>query len=281
MDILFFGDMVGRPGREAVTHYLTHLRSEGLMPDIVIANAENTTHGFGINRRHYNELMTAGVDILTGGNHIWDRQEIFEFIDEADRLLRPDNFPAHAPGQGGGVFTIEKNGKTHTLGVMNLIGQVFMGNYNSPWDSLERLLPALKAQTPVVFLDIHAEATAEKMCMAHFAATMGLSAMVGTHTHCQTADNRIIAGQLGYITDAGFNGAYNSIIGMEPEGSIKRLRDQLPARLGVAEATSLQVNAVRFTVESRTGVCQRVRRINTILDLSGYPADIPLGEACP
>ena len=251
VEILFFGDLVGKPGRKAVKVYLETLDKR---PDVVIANVENASHGFGLGERQYIELKEAGIDLFTSGNHIWDRQEIFNYIDRAPDLLRPLNFPGHTPGSGAKVFDV--NGVK--IGAVNLIGQVFMGNYNSPWDALESAVPALKEETPVLFLDFHGEATAEKKSFAYHAADLGLSAMVGTHTHVQTADNQIIRGQMGYITDAGFNGAFESVIGMDIDSSLRRGRSNLPTRLEVAEGESLQINAVRFWVNKQTGVCQRV-----------------------
>jgi calcineurin-like phosphoesterase len=158
-----------------------------------------------------------------------------------------------------------------TLGVINLIGQVFMGNYNSPWEELDDLIYEMLAVTPVVFIDFHAEATAEKVAMAWHASSLGASAMVGTHTHVQTADSKILNNRMGYITDAGFNGSYNSVIGMEASGSLQRLRSHMPARLDVGPADLLQVNAVRFTIEPKTGVCRKVERVNEVLAHSGEP----------
>lgn len=270
MDILFFGDMVGKPGRLAVSHYLAHLEDKA---DIVIANGENASHGFGMIRKHYDEMREAGVHIFTSGNHIWDQKEVFNYIDTAD-LLRPYNFPGESPGMGARIF--EVNG--HSIGVINLIGQVFMGNYNSPWESIEELVYEMLAVTPVIFLDFHAEATAEKVCMAWHASALGVSAMVGTHTHVQTADAKILNNRMGYITDAGFNGSYNSVIGMDPAVSLQRLKSLMPARMDVGPGDVLQVNAVRFTVEVKTGTCRKVERINEVFAHSGDPLPTMAGR---
>ncbi len=261
IDLLFFGDLVGKPGRIAVKTYLANLSNQ---PDVVIANGENISHGFGMLRKHYEEMREAGVDIFTSGNHIWDQKEVFNFIDEA-KLLRPQNFSIGSPGSGARIFEVGGC----SIGVINLIGQVFMGNYNSPWEHLDDLVYEMLAVTPILFLDFHAEATAEKVALAWHASTLGVSAMVGTHTHVQTADSRILNNRMGYITDAGFNGSYNSVIGMEPSGSMQRLRSQMPARLDVGPDEVLQVNAVRFTIEAKTGVCRKVERVNEIVSYSG------------
>jgi metallophosphoesterase (TIGR00282 family) len=263
IELLFFGDIVGKPGRMAVKSYLDQMTAK---PDVVVANGENISHGFGMIRKHYDEMREAGVHVFTSGNHIWDQKDIFNFINDAE-VLRPYNYPAGSPGMGARIFEI--NG--HQIGILNLIGQVFMGNYNSPWDQLDELVYEMLAVTPVLFLDFHAEATAEKVALGWHASALGVSAMSGTHTHVQTADSRILNNRMGYITDAGFNGAYSSVIGMEPSGSIQRLKSQLPTRLDVGPDEILQVNAVRFSIEPETGVCRRVERINEVLAQSGEP----------
>lgn len=262
IELLFFGDIVGKPGRTAVKSYLANLSQK---PDVVIANGENISHGFGMIRKHYDEMHEAGVHIFTSGNHIWDQKEVFNFIDEVN-LLRPYNFPTASPGRGAAIFPI---GGGVEVGVINLIGQVFMGNYNSPWEQLDELVYDMLAVTPIIFLDFHAEATAEKIAMAWHASSLGVSAMTGTHTHVQTADSKIINHRMGYITDTGFNGAYNSVIGMEASGSIQRLKSQLPTRLDVGPDDILQLNAVKFTIETKTGICRKVQRINEIFDQQG------------
>jgi hypothetical protein len=257
VNILFFGDIVGRPGREAVERFL-HESTE--QPDIVIANVENATHGFGLSYNHYQDLRQMGVDIMTGGNHIWDRKDIFDYIHQADRLVRPANMPLSPPGQGYAVFEI----RGVKIGIVNLMGQVFMGQYNSPVEALQKIMPELLKQTPIVFVDIHAEATAEKISMAYLASSLGASAMTGTHTHVQTADERLLNDRMGYITDAGFNGAHNSVIGMDVMSSMARLTSLKPTRMEVAQSSTLQVNAVQFTVEKFSGKCKQIRRINQL-----------------
>ncbi|WP_303672864.1 TIGR00282 family metallophosphoesterase [Vampirovibrio chlorellavorus] len=263
IELLFFGDLVGKPGRTAVKAYLDSLSER---PDVVIANGENISHGFGMIRKHYDEMREAGVDIFTSGNHIWDQKEVFNFIDEVN-LLRPYNFPAASPGRGARIFEVAGC----EVGVINLIGQVFMGNYNSPWEQFEELVYDMLAVTPIIFLDFHAEATAEKIAMAWHASSLGVSAMTGTHTHVQTADSKILNNRMGYITDTGFNGSYNSVIGMEASGSLQRLKSHLPTRLDVGPDDILQVNAVKFTIEVKTGVCRKVERINEVFSHNGEP----------
>ncbi len=274
--VLFFGDLVGKPGRKAVERYLQNLLPQE-KPDVIIANGENATHGFGLIERHYRELTEMGIHVITGGNHTWDRKEIVDYIDTVDNLLRPDNVPATLPGTGCRVFDFG----SFKIGVINLIGQVFMGNYNSPWERLEMLVNQVKKETPVIFLDFHAEATAEKIALAHHCTSLGVSAMVGTHTHVQTADERVLLNamgqnQMGFITDAGFNGAYNSVIGMDIDSSMLRLKSMLPARLEVALTHTLQVNAVQFKINPETGQCSTVQRISKRLEpLLCNPLDNP------
>lgn len=263
IDLLFFGDLVGKPGRTVVKAYLDGLSDK---PDVVVANGENISHGFGMIRKHYDEMHEAGVHIFTSGNHIWDQKEVFNFIDEVN-LLRPYNFPATSPGCGAKIFTVGG----YDIGVINLIGQVFMGNYNSPWEQMDELVYDMLAVTPIIFLDFHAEATAEKIAMAWHASSLGVSAMTGTHTHVQTADSKILNNRMGYITDTGFNGSYNSVIGMEVNGSLQRLKSMMPSRLEVGPDDILQLNAVRFTIEVKTGVCRKVERINEVFSHSGEP----------
>lgn len=267
LEILFFGDLVGRPGRTVVKHYLSTLPADQ-RPDLVIANVENASHGFGFSQTQYQELLSAGIHAFTSGNHIWDRKDIFDYISSAEMLVRPHNFPANSPGEGYRVITINspKFAEPVQVGIINLIGQVFMGSYNSPWESIEACVEAIKPQTSLMFLDFHAEATAEKVCMAHYAGSLGVGAMVGTHTHVQTADDRILNDQIGTITDAGFNGAYNSVIGMDAQLSLKRLKTMLPVKLDVASSSLLQLNGVRFWLDVKTGACQRIERLNSVMD---------------
>jgi 2',3'-cyclic-nucleotide 2'-phosphodiesterase len=275
LKLLFFGDIVGKAGRKAIKHYLSTLAPD---PErVVIANAENATHGYGLSHGHYQDLRQAGVHILTGGNHIWDRKDIADWLPTAEWLVRPANMLSNLPGCGAKVF--EVNG--YRLGVLNIIGQTFMGSYNSPWEAVDTHLPQLKAACPVVFIDMHAEASAEKIAMGHYCASLGASAMVGTHTHVQTADDRLLsvpvedplatelmpAHAMGYLTDAGFNGAHYSVIGMKVAPSIRRMKTGLHEHLDVEEQPEVQINAVEFTLDADTGVCQGVRRINQVIML--------------
>jgi 2',3'-cyclic-nucleotide 2'-phosphodiesterase len=263
--LLFFGDIVGKAGRKAVKAWLSQHPNT---PDrIVVANAENATHGYGLSQNHYTDLLQSGIHLLTGGNHIWDRKDIAKWIDQAEYLVRPANMLATLPGSGAKILTL--NG--HKLAILNLIGQTFMGGYNSPWEAAKNHLPVLKAACPVVFVDCHAEATAEKVALAHYCASLGASGFVGTHTHVQTADNRLLTGEgdhtMGYLTDAGFNGAYHSVIGMQVEPSVRRMQTGFHEHLEVAETNHVQINAVAYTFDPITGQCHGVERINETMHI--------------
>ena len=239
--ILFFGDITGKPGRIAVRDYLLSL-SENDKPDFVIANAENASHGFGLTKKNYLELSSYGIDCFTSGNHIWDKKEIFDYILDDEKIVRPINYPADTLGTGCRIF--EKNGKK--IAVLNALGQVFMAPINSPWETLSSEIENLKGKVDYIVVHFHAEATAEKMALGRYLSERGVSFFTGTHTHVQTADEKIING-MAYITDAGFCGSPDGVIGMDYESSLKRFLSATPVRYEVAEATSLLINAVEVT----------------------------------
>ena len=256
--VLFFGDLVGKVGRQAVTTYLSQQKKyeDNLF---VIINGENASHGFGLTPKNYNELIDAGVDCITSGNHIWDKKDIFNYIDEADKLIRPINYPAGTQGVGSRIF--EFNGAK--IAVINALGRVFMQPLDSPWDIVKSEVEKLKEITPNIIVDFHAEATAEKLCFGRFLSELGVSAMVGTHTHVQTADEKIING-MAYITDVGFCGSIDSIIGMEYQTSIKRLMTSLPERYEVSASYPAQINAVEVSLID--GKATEIKRINIKLE---------------
>lgn len=269
--ILFFGDMVGRPGRYAVRDFLNgQFYSMPGNPELlnapspftlqtshfVIANVENASHGFGLTEKNYNEISDYGVDCMTSGNHIWDKREIFNYIDNAEKLLRPVNYPKCCAGAGSRIF--EKDGVK--IGVINVLGSVFLNIVDSPWNIIKEEIQKLKEVTPIVIIDFHAEATAEKICFGRFCSEMGVSAFFGTHTHVQTADESII-NHMGYITDAGFCGAVDSVIGMDYKTSLARFLTSIPERYDVADSDRVQVNAVEVEIEKDTGYAVAVKRI--------------------
>ena len=261
LKILFFGDLVGRPGRFAVRDFLEKYK---LNYDFIIANVENASHGFGLTEKNYNELSEYGINCMTSGNHIWDKKEIFSYIDKADKLIRPFNYPKNTPGVGSRVFDIEGGIK---IGVINVLGRVFLSPVESPWTVVKSEIEHLKTVTPIVIVDFHAEATAEKICFARFCSELGVSAFFGTHTHVQTADEQII-NNMGYITDAGFCGAAESVIGMDYKTSLNRFTTVIPERYDVADSNVVQINAVEVEFNQVSGHTVAIKRVFCYADKS-------------
>lgn len=259
INILFLGDIVGRSGRFAVG---SHLKSipDNEKPDFIIANAENASHGFGLTEKNYDELLSYGIHCLTSGNHIWDKKDIFKYINSADKLIRPINYSIGTPGVGSRIFETEK-GK---IAVVNILGRTFMYPVESPWIVIKDEIQKLKELAPIVIIDFHAEATAEKVCFARYSSNLGASAVIGTHTHIQTADEKIINDSTAYITDVGFCGDANGVIGMDYETSLKRLITSLPERFDVSVSEQSQVNAVQFDIDPNSGKASDIKRINYI-----------------
>lgn len=264
LKILFFGDITGRQGRNALKSYLASLDKENTF---VIANIENASHGFGLTKKNYSDLSESGVDCFTSGNHIWDKKDIYEYINETKNLVRPINYPTGTSGKGSQVFDI--NG--FKIAVINSLGRVFMPPMDSPWQIVVEEIKRLKEEgVDTIFVDFHAEATAEKICFSKFLAsefnTEGnalVKGFFGTHTHVQTADEKIING-MAYITDAGFCGSADSVIGMEYSTSLKRLSTSLPERYEIAENGLAQINGVEVLID-RTKATQ-IKRINILVD---------------
>lgn len=265
--ILFFGDLVGKLARKAVAKYLKELRDSNNYPDFVIANVENASHGFGLTEKNYNELSETGIDCFTSGNHIWDKKEIFNYIDNADKLIRPINYPEGTPGKGSRIF--EKNGLK--IAVVNALGRVFMPPINSPLEALKAEITQLKEITPYIVVDFHAEATAEKICIGRYLSEIGITAFIGTHTHVQTADENII-NNMAYISDAGFCGALDSVIGMEYLTSLRRLTTLLPERYEVATEPPCVINAVEISIIDEKVTA--IKRINVNVDMNDKELEV-------
>ena len=254
MRILFIGDIVGAPGRRIVVERLEDIIGNE-QADLVIANGENSASGFGITPRLTEELLSAGIEVLSGGNHIWDRKEILDFIPREPRLLRPANFPAASPGKG--LFRgTSRQGIPYA--VLCLQGRIFMASNEDPFATADRELASLDPETKVILVDIHAEATSEKQAMGWYLDGR-VSAVVGTHTHVPTADERILPNGTAYITDVGMTGPHDSVIGMEKGPIIKRFLDGLPARFEVATG-DIQMNAVLIEVDSLSGRAVSIAR---------------------
>ncbi len=253
--VLFFGDIVGKPGRLAVRDFLAEYKAEN--PNtFVIANVENASHGFGLTPKNYNDLLEYGINCMTSGNHIWDKKEIFTYIDTADKLVRPINYPKGTKGEGARI--IDFNGIK--IGVINALGRVFMAPLDSQWESVNEEIKRIKEITPIVVVDFHAEATAEKICFGRFCSELGVSAFFGTHTHVQTADEKIL-NNMAYITDAGFCGAVEGVIGMDYSTSLNRFLTCMPERYDVADSETVQVCAVEVEINVNCGHAVAIKRI--------------------
>ncbi|HUC07405.1 MAG TPA: TIGR00282 family metallophosphoesterase [Solirubrobacterales bacterium] len=222
MKVLFVGDIFGKPGRNAVRHFVPRLREQhGL--DLCIGNSENVAAGSGMTMDLADELFASGLDLLTSGNHAWSKREAIPLLKAAHgKQLRPANYPGDAPGRGHAVVQAKDGRK---LGVLNLEGRVFMKNLDCPFRTAERLLPELRKETALILVDMHCEASSEKNAMGHFLDGK-VSAVLGTHTHIQTADNRVLAGGTAYTTDVGMCGPWDSVIGVRKEAAIERMLTQ-------------------------------------------------------
>ena len=237
--ILFIGDIVGRSGRKAVKKYLLTDNNKDNY-DFIIANAENASHGFGLTKKNHDELLECGINCLTSGNHIWDKKDVFQYISDSPALVRPYNYHKSALGVGYRIFDDK-------IIVINMLGKTFLPPIACPFEALENLFNNLKESglfnDKIIFIDFHAEATAEKQCFARYAASLGANAVIGTHTHVQTADETIFDGTCAYLTDAGFCGSKNSVIGMEYLGSLKRLITSINERFEVEMSYPYMFNA--------------------------------------
>jgi len=255
LNILFIGDIVGRAGRLALASRLNRLIDLNNV-DLVVANGENAAAGFGLTPDIARELFDLGVDVITSGNHIWDKKEIYPWLDSQPKLLRPANYPDGAPGRGAGIFTTNAGTK---VGVLNLEGRVFMNALECPFRKADVLVEELRRQTPVILVDFHAEATSEKVALGHYLDGR-VSIVVGTHTHVQTADERVLPGGTAYISDAGMTGSRDAVIGIRKELAIERFLTQLPVRFEVAKRDVVLCGAL-FTVDEEAGYATGVERI--------------------
>lgn len=255
MKILFIGDVVGSPGREMVHKYLPKLK-EKYRPTITIINGENAAAGKGITEKIYKEFLERGAQVITMGNHTWAKKEIFEFIDDAKYMIRPANFPEGTPGKG--IVYININGVE--TAVINLQGRSFLDPLDDPFRKVDVLIEEAKKRTNIIFLDFHAEATSEKLAMGMYVDGR-VSTMVGTHTHIQTADERILPQGTGYITDVGMTGPYDAILGVDKEAVMKRFLTGLPVRFEVDEKGRTQLSGVLVTIDKKTGSAKKVERI--------------------
>src|SRR5438093_11222491 len=258
--ILFIGDIVGRPGRELVRRGLSAIVDHHGI-DFVIANAENAAAGFGITREIGEQLLDWGVDVLTSGNHIWDKKEALDYIGTESRLLRPANYPAGAPGNGS-YLARSKDGQT--VAVINVMGRVFMPLLDDPFAIVLKEIEALKSRARIILVDFHGEATSEKIAMGwHLDGRV--TAVVGTHTHVQTADERILPKGTAYLTDVGMTGPHDSVIGVDIQAALGKFLTALPARFETATANP-RLHAAIVDADERTGLATDIERLSLGLD---------------
>jgi hypothetical protein len=255
MRLLFLGDIVGRTGRSAVVERLPALVRDWQL-DFVAINGENAAGGFGITEAIYTEVIDAGVDVITLGNHAWDQREALVFIARAPRLLRPANYPAGTPGRGSAVFAARNGARVL---VINVMGRIFMDPLDDPFAVVERELSAcaLKTCCDVIVIDVHAEATSEKQSLAHLVDGRA-SLVVGTHTHVPTSDERVLAGGTAFVTDIGMCGDYDSVIGMEKDEPMRRFVTRLPSQRFEPATGPATVTGVAVELDDATGLAQRI-----------------------
>jgi metallophosphoesterase (TIGR00282 family) len=254
--ILFIGDIFGKPGRALIRRGVGPL-VEYHRIDLVIANAENAAAGSGITRELGDQILGWGVDVMTSGNHIWSKREAIDYIGAEPRLLRPANFPAGAPGNGS---YLARSADGRTVGVINIMGRVFMQQLDNPFDVVRREIEALQPRANVIIVDFHAEATSEKAAMGWYLDGK-VTAVIGTHTHVQTADERILPKGTAYLTDVGMTGPHDSIIGVEVEPALSRFLNGMPSRFEPATENP-RLNAVVIDADEKTGRAQDIERLS-------------------
>lgn len=257
--VLFIGDIIGRLGRKICQEVLPDLRSD-ISPDLIVANGENSAHGYGITEKVYIQLIEMGIEVITMGNHVWDKKELATSIDKLPMLVRPANYPPGTPGNDH--LIIEKLGVK--VAITNLSGRTFMPALDCPFRKAEELLSQLNKEVKMIIVDMHAEATSEKVAMGWFLDGK-VSAVLGTHTHVMTADERILPQGTAFISDIGMVGAYDSIIGMNKEQILKRFTTAMPERFEPTEEGSGLFNAVVLTLDASSGKAKEIKRIVKVI----------------
>ncbi|RDI47380.1 TIGR00282 family metallophosphoesterase [Falsibacillus pallidus] len=255
MRLLFVGDVVGSPGRDMIKEYLPRLK-EKFRPQFTIVNGENAAGGKGITEKIYRQILESGANVVTLGNHTWDNREIFEFIDKAKNMVRPANFPKGNPGQG----IVYSKFNQHEIAVISLQGRTFLPAIDCPFLKAEELVEEAKKRTNIIFVDFHAEATSEKQAMGWFLDGK-VTAVVGTHTHVQTADNRVLPEGTAYLSDVGMTGPYDEILGMTKESVLKRFLTSMPVRFEVPKEGRKQLSACIIDLDDATGKASKIERI--------------------
>ncbi|MGH8022576.1 MAG: TIGR00282 family metallophosphoesterase [Limisphaerales bacterium] len=264
MKLLFIGDIVGQPGRAAVKALLPVLRSRHGI-DFVVANGENSAGGSGITPKTAAEIFSAGVDVITSGDHLWDQKEVMELLAHERRFLRPLNYPAETPGRGSGIFELQRPAqKKAEIAVLNLQGRTFLAQtLDNPFSAALREVKQFRERTRIIFVDFHAEATSEKIAFARMLDGQ-VSAVVGTHTHVQTADEQIFSGGTAYLTDAGFTGPHDSVLGRETGAVVRRFLTAMPQRFEVARGGVLLQGAL-IDLDETSGKALNIQRISEAL----------------
>jgi len=256
--VLFLGDIIGAPGRKCLENYLDILIREE-SADVVIANGENAAGGIGITPEISDTLLRLGIDVITTGNHVFKKKEIIDYIEREPRLLKPANYPPDTPGNGCYIFSNKKTGGCE-IAVFNLCGRVFIDNFDCPFRTADKVLSFVSKKTPVIILDFHAEVTSEKMAIGWYLDGR-VSAIIGTHTHIQTADERILNKGTAYITDVGMCGPRNSVIGVKKEIIVNRFINMMPHRFTVADSDNW-ISGVVIDIDETTGKANSIKRIN-------------------
>lgn len=257
MRVIFIGDVMGTVGQEMLTTYLPQLKNK-YRPQLTIVNGENIARGKGITQSLYKLILQAGADVVTMGNHTFDKDEIYDFIDSAKRLIRPANYPAACtPGQG---YTLVQVNQT-TVGVINLQGRAFLDNIDDPFAVIDQLLAKLQPHCQLILIDFHAETTSEKLALGWYLDGR-VAAVIGTHTHVQTNDARLLEHGTAFLTDAGMTGPYNEILGMRRDRVIERFKTNRPTRFETPNSGAGQLNGCLLTLDERTGQAQKIELIS-------------------
>ena len=257
MRIMMIGDIVGRPGRKGIKETLETIRQE-LKLDAIIANGENAAGGNGITADIGTDLFEYGIDVLTMGNHVWDKREAISYINRETRIVRPANYPPGSPGRGAGIYNVGG----YTIGVINFSGRVYLSTLDCPFRLADEMLETVRSETPIIIVDFHAEATSEKVALGWYLDGR-VSAVLGTHTHIQTADERILPQGTAYISDVGMTGPRNSVLGVKTELVLEKFTTQMPVRFEVADGP-YQFNAVVIDIDEDTGMATDIERIYNI-----------------
>ncbi|MBI3794606.1 MAG: TIGR00282 family metallophosphoesterase [Nitrospinae bacterium] len=265
MRLLFIGDCIGRIGREGVKSLLPKL-VELYKADFVVLNGENLAGGFGLTADTVHEMYSAGVDVITSGNHIWDKKVALKMLDEDDRILRPANYPPGVPGRGSAVY--QKNGLS--IGVVNLIGRVYMDFYDDPFRGVDEELKKIAGETNLIFVDFHAEATSEKQAMGYYLDGR-VTAVMGTHTHVQTADERLLSKNTAYITDAGMTGPVDSVIGLNKKEALDRFFTRIPHRFMEVPKGEGVLSGVLVEADKETGRARAITRVSSKFNVTTEP----------